>query len=77
MIYDVDFFTVKLVGLALGLTYTLLITIASAIFIIYVDKRLLPNIHIQNELKKGNMAVAIFASSLLLLILIVIFTGLI
>jgi hypothetical protein len=76
MEFDIDYYTVQLISFALGLIYTFLTIIVTAVFIIYIDRRLLTHIHIQSQLEKGNLAVAIFASSLLILILLIIFIGL-
>jgi hypothetical protein len=76
MEFDIDYYTVQLISFALGLIYTFIIVVTAAIFILYIDKRLLTRIHIQSQLKKGNIAVAIFASSLLILIFLEIFIGL-
>ena len=76
MEFDIDYYTVKLISFVLGLIYTFLTIIVTAAFIIYIDRRLLTHIHIQSQLAKGNIATAIFASSLLILILLIIFIGL-
>lgn len=77
MEFDIDYYTVKIISLVLGLIYTSLTVIVTAAFIIYIDRRLLKNIHIQSQLQKGNIAVAIFASSLLILIILILFVGLV
>jgi hypothetical protein len=73
---DIDFYTVKMISIFLGLIYTFLTVVVAAMFVLYIDKRLLTHNHIQSQLKKGNVAVAIFSSSLLILILLIIFIGL-
>jgi hypothetical protein len=77
MEFDIDYYTVKIISFVLSLIYTLLTIVVTAAFIIYIDRRLLKNIHIQSQLQKGNIAVAVFASSLLILIILILFIGLV
>ena len=76
MEFDIDYYTVKLISFVLSLIYTFLTIIVTAAFITYIDRRLLTKIHIQSQLQKGNIAVAVFASSLLILIILILFIGL-
>jgi hypothetical protein len=77
MEFDIDYYTVKLISFVLSLIYTFLTIVVTAAFIIYIDRRLLTKIHIQTQLQKGNIAVAVFASSLLILIILILFIGLV
>ncbi len=77
MEFDIDYYTVKLISFVLSLIYTFLTIVVTAAFIIYIDRRLLTKIHIQSQLQKGNIAVAVFASSLLILIILILFIGLV
>jgi uncharacterized membrane protein YjfL (UPF0719 family) len=43
--------------------------------LLWIDKKLLKNVDLEEELKKGNLAVAIFASTILIFIAIMIAFG--
>jgi len=45
------------------------------IFLLLTDKILLKNINLQEEIKKGNIAAAIFASSMIIFIAVIIASG--
>lgn len=63
-------------NLVVNLIYTV-ISLFVAIFVLgVIDKKLLKVIDIQEELKKGNMAVAIFASTVLIFVALIISFGL-
>ena len=52
MEFDIDYYTVKLISFVLSLIYTFLTIVVTAAFIIYIDRRLLKNIHIQSQLQR-------------------------
>ncbi len=65
-----------LFNLGTNLLYTVLALFIGIIALKTIDSKLLKTIEIEEELKKGNMAVAIFASTILLFIALIISFGL-
>ena len=65
-----------LFNLGINLLYTVLALILGVIALILIDKALLKKIQIENELKKGNIAIAIFASTILIFIALIVSFGL-
>ncbi|QSZ42187.1 DUF350 domain-containing protein [Sulfurimonas aquatica] len=61
------------IGMNLGVTFVTLV--ASVIFLLVIDKVLLKNIDLQSEIQKGNIAAAIFASSIMIFIAIIVGMG--
>ena len=72
---DTDFLVITLVNLGINLIYTIVALIVSLLFLIIIDKKLLPDISIIEEMKKGNMAVAVFASTILIFVAIIVTFG--
>ncbi|MDH5710480.1 MAG: DUF350 domain-containing protein [Gammaproteobacteria bacterium] len=71
-----DFLFASLFNLSINLVYTILALVLGVAALIIIDKKILKNIEIETELKNGNIAVAIFASTILLFIAIIISFGL-
>lgn len=71
-----DFLFASLFNLSINLVYTILALVLGVVALIIIDKKILKNIEIETELKNGNIAVAIFASTILLFIAIIISFGL-
>jgi uncharacterized membrane protein YjfL (UPF0719 family) len=65
-----------LVNLGLNLLYTLLGLAIGLLALRFIDKKLLTNIKIEEELKNNNVAVAIFSSTVLLSVALIISFGL-
>ena len=65
-----------LLNLGINLLYTVLALILGVIALILIDKTLLKTIEIEDELKKGNIAIAIFASTILIFIALIVSFGL-
>ncbi len=65
-----------LVNLGLNLIYTLLGLAIGLLALSFIDKKLLTNIKIEEELKNNNVAVAIFSSTVLLSVALIISFGL-
>lgn len=65
-----------LFNLGINLLYTVLALILGVVALILIDKKLLTKIKIQDELKKGNIAIAIFASTILIFIALIVSFGL-
>ena len=67
-----DFFFATLFNLLMNLTYTIVALFIGIIALKIIDKKLLTSIEIQQELKKNNMAVAIFSSTILLFVALIV-----
>ena len=72
---ETEFFSATYLSLALNLVFTLITLIVSVIMLLGVDKILLKDINLQNEIKNGNIAASIFASSIMLFIAIIVGMG--
>lgn len=73
---ELQFLTATLFNLGINLLYTLMALIVGIVALISIDKKLLKHVDIEGELKNGNVAVAIFASTILIFIAIIISFGL-
>lgn len=73
---ETEFFFATLFNLAINLLYTLLSLLVGVIALKFVDKQLLKNVDIEQQLQSGNIAVAIFASTILLFVAIIVSFGL-
>ncbi|WP_295798605.1 DUF350 domain-containing protein [uncultured Microbulbifer sp.] len=71
-----EFLTATLFNLGLNLLYTLLALLIGMLALILIDKKLLKHVNIEEELKNGNIAVAIFASTILVFVALIISFGL-
>ena len=72
---EADFISATYFTLGLNLVFTLITVIASVILLLAIDKILLKNVNLQEEIKKGNVAASIFASSIMLFIAIIVGMG--
>ena len=70
-----EFLTATLLNLGLNLGFTILALIVGVIALQAIDRRLLTRIDIEAELKEGNIAVAIFASTVLIFVAIIVAFG--
>ena len=70
-----DFFVATLVNLVVNLSYTLVALFVGVLALRVIDDKLLSNISIEEEMKKGNIAVAIFASTILLFVAMIVTFG--
>lgn len=73
---DINFFLASLANLLLSIAYTVISLFCGVYAIKFIDHFLLKKIDIEEELKKNNTSVAIFASSLLIFVAIIISFGL-
>jgi hypothetical protein len=71
-----DFIIASLINLLINLSYTILALFIGIFALQIIDKKLLKHIDIEEELKKNNMAVSIFASTILLFVALMISFGL-
>ena len=72
---EADYFTTTYLALGLNLAFTLVTLVFSVILLLGIDRVLLKNIDLQGEIKNGNIAAAIFASSIMLFIAIIVGMG--
>jgi uncharacterized membrane protein YjfL (UPF0719 family) len=63
-------------NLGVNLLYTLLALVVAVVALVLVDRLLLRRTDIEQELKNGNMAVAVFASTILLFVALIVTFGL-
>ena len=73
---EIDFFISTIINLLINLTYTIMALLVGLLALKIVDTRLLKTISIEEELKKGNMAVSIFASTILIFVALIVALGL-
>ncbi|WP_460804057.1 DUF350 domain-containing protein [Microbulbifer agarilyticus] len=71
-----EFLTATLFNLGLNLLYTILALLIGMVALLLIDKKLLKHVDIEGELKNGNVAVAIFASTILIFVAMIISFGL-
>ncbi|MEM9056778.1 MAG: DUF350 domain-containing protein [Pseudomonadota bacterium] len=70
-----DFLIATAVNLFVNLSSTLVALFVGVIALKLIDDRLLSTISIEDEMKKGNIAVAIFASTILLFVAMIVTFG--
>lgn len=70
-----EFLAASIINLTINLFYTILALLVGVYALLWIDKKLLKNVDLEEELKKGNLAVAIFASTILIFIAIMIAFG--
>ena len=70
-----DFIIATAVNLSINLAYTLLALFIGVKALLIIDEKLLKNMSIEEELKNGNVAVAIFASSILVFVALIVNFG--
>ena len=72
---ETEFLSATYVTLGLNLLFTLVTLVVSVVLLIGIDRLLLKEINLQKEIKEGNVAASIFASSIMLFIAIIIGMG--
>ena len=72
---EVEFLSASAINLAINLSYSILALIVSVYALLWVDRKVLKNVNLEEEIKNGNIAVAIFASAILIFVAIVIVFG--
>ncbi|GAA5526079.1 hypothetical protein Maes01_02673 [Microbulbifer aestuariivivens] len=73
---QMEFITATLFNIGINILYTVLALFIGIVSLMLIDKKLLRHVDIEGELKKGNIAVAIFASTILLFVALIISFGL-
>ena len=72
---ELEFLTASLINLLVNLSYSILALVVGVYGLLWVDDKLLKNIDLEEEMKKGNIAVAIFASTILIFVALIIAFG--
>ncbi|MFT3931836.1 MAG: DUF350 domain-containing protein [Spongiibacteraceae bacterium] len=73
---DSDFAFATLFNFSVNIAYTVTALLVAVLSLKIVDKLLLKKLDIEDELKKNNIAVAIFSSSILVFVAILVAQGL-
>jgi uncharacterized membrane protein YjfL (UPF0719 family) len=73
---ETGFFLATFFNLLMNLTYTIIALFIGILALKIIDKKLLKSIDIEQELKSNNMAVAVFSSTILLFVALIISFGL-
>ncbi len=63
-------------NLGVNLLYTVLALAVGVYSLLWIDKKLLKSVNIEEELKNGNMAIAVFASTVLVFVALIVSFGL-
>ena len=71
-----DFLIATFFNLGVNIVQTLVALLVAVLGLQFIDRKLLRHIDIEQELQKGNVAVAIFASTILLFVALVTVFGL-
>jgi hypothetical protein len=74
--FEMEFLFSTILNLMINLTYTILALVIGIIGLKIVDKKLLKSIDIEEEIKNGNIATAIFASTILIFVALIVSFGL-
>lgn len=72
---ELEFFIASAINLLINLSYSIIAIVVSVYVLFWVDKKLLKEIDMEKELKNGNIAVAIFSSSILIFVALLIAFG--
>jgi len=72
---ELEFLGASLINLSINLIYTLVALFVGIKALIIVDEKLLKGVNIQEEIKNGNIAVSLFASSILIFVAVIVTFG--
>lgn len=72
---EFDFLGASIVNLVINIVYTLIALFVGMKALLIIDDKLLKSIDIQEEIKKGNIAVSLFASSILIFVALIVTFG--
>ena len=73
---EFSFISASFVNLIINLSYTIISLFIAVFALVLIDKKLMKDVDIQQELKNNNIAVAIFASTILIFVALIISFGL-
>jgi uncharacterized membrane protein YjfL (UPF0719 family) len=69
---DTQFILSTFMSLTINLVYTIIVLIIAVIALRYIDKKILKEVHLEEEIRKGNIAAAIVASTFLIFVAIIV-----
>lgn len=72
---EFDFVVATLINLGVHLVYTLIALFIGILALQIIDRKLLSSVDIEAEMKNGNIAVSIFASTILLFVALIVTFG--
>lgn len=72
---ETEFFNAAMINLAINMIYTMLAFMVGVGAILVIDKVVYAKIDFEEELKKGNIAVGIFFSTILIFVAIIVSFG--
>ena len=72
---ETEFFIASLINLGINLCYTVVALIVGVYALLWIDKKLLKHIDIEAEIRNGNIAVSLFASTILIFVALIIAFG--
>jgi hypothetical protein len=73
---NTEFLFATLFNLGINLVYTILALVIGVTALVVIDKKLLKSTEVEKELKEGNLAIAIFSSTVLLFVALIVSFGL-
>ncbi len=73
---EAEFIVATLFNLGVNLAYTIVALVLAVAALILIDRVLLRDVDIQKQLQDGNLAVSIFASTILLFVALIVSFGL-
>jgi uncharacterized membrane protein YjfL (UPF0719 family) len=73
---ETQFFISTAVSLGINLVYTIIALMVGIVGLKFVDYKLLKSINLEEEIKKGNIAASIFASTILVFVGVIVSFGL-
>ena len=73
---NTEFLFATLFNLGINLVYTVLALVIGVLALVVIDKKLLKSTEVEKELKEGNVAMAIFSSTVLLFVALIVSFGL-
>ncbi len=68
---DQQFWKATAITFAINLTYAVVALVVGAAAVRWIDKRMFPEIDFMDEIKKGNLAAAIFAGVLMMFVAVI------
>ncbi len=72
---NMEFIFATLFNLGMNLVYTVVALFIGVSALVVIDKKLLKSMEVEKELKAGNVAIAIFSSTVLLFVALIVSFG--
>ncbi|MEM7360364.1 MAG: DUF350 domain-containing protein [Pseudomonadota bacterium] len=73
---ETEFIYATLFNLGINLIYTVVALLLAVAALTWIDRKLLRDVDIQKQLQDGNLAVSVFASTILLFVALIVSFGL-